>query len=301
MRAGKAILPFPVNISQLAFEGRKGGGNAGDYGRADMTKDLTALDYDQSLARSSVNFTDFIYIRLLDRGLNGEDLTYKFLINPDNISVSRQVIDAESLTRSGLVTGIWGDLLDINVSGTTAGQYFAGVLTSAHSDYSASARNLMELVSVYENNGCWFEGEAQGNSAVAGDITRKQLGMQADVTLVFGNFVWSGCFTELALDETAENPYISKFTFGFMAWKERFKDESPWRNSIRNDHYYGHSYEIIRQRKNNPQPGLSNTQIAAAIPASSVFSKPPVVKADEVSQTFVPQFEEHLSGYVPFK
>ena len=293
MRAEKRIVPLPVDISRMAFEGRSGGAQ-GDYHRADMTKDLTPDDYLQTQAISTrdlaAGLTDFIYVRLLDRGPDGSDLTFRFLINPDSISASRQVIDAESLTRAGLQTGIWGDLLDITASGSTGGQYFAGGLVDGHSEYSLVDRNLQQLITIYENNGCWFEGESGLDPGWGSDVSLKQLGSQADVTLVFGNFVWSGCFTELSIDETADNPYYNKFSFSFMAWKERFKDDSPWINSIRNDQYFGHAYELYRRKKKGTNSTLYANDEEAAASGRMLFTSP----TDEVRPSDVPAFQRKL-------
>ena len=263
---------LPVDISSLAFEGRSGGGRQGSsgylgmdtdeivqsYARAIGTKDLSRSDFEQTQVNSAAylaaGLTDFIYVKLKGRGEDGGDLIYRFLINPSNVDASRQVVDGEAQTRMGLTTGIWGDLLDITVSGTTAGSYFAGSLVDEHDEYSASNRNFKELLAVYENNGCWFEGEAMGDPSLPGDITRKLIQLHGDVTLVFGNFIWSGAFTEMSLDETSDTPYYNKFSFSFMAWRERFASGSPWRDSITNEDYYGHAYEVYKQKGGSATP-----------------------------------------------
>lgn len=284
MRGSKRILPIPVDISSLAFEGRAGGGRSGpdllgrltsgyteflsdtvtqDYRSAEMTRPIASDDFNLSRAVDPTNLaqglTDFIYVKLKGRGPDGGDLVFRFLINPNSVQASRQVIDGEAQTRAGIQTGIWGDLLDISVSGATAGSYFAGSLVDAHEEYSLSNRNLRELVSVYENNGFWFEGEAQGDPSYPNDMTRKLIQLHGDVILAFGNFLWMGAFTEMSIDETADNPYYNKFSFSFMAWKERFRSESPWRNSIENDQYFGHAYEIYKQQGGSPAaPAVDN-------------------------------------------
>ena len=260
-RGEKRFVPLPVDISTLAFVGREGSGD--NYAASTVTRDLTSEDFLQTRVRNSMayaaGFTQYMGVRLQGRGENGSDLTYTFLVNPDTLNASRQTLDGEALTRSGLQTGIWGDTLDITISGATAGQYFAGTLVDGHSEYSLSERNFQNLVSIYENNGSWFEGEGQA------DVTRKQLSAHGDVTLFFGNFIWSGCFTELTVDDTADTPYYSKFSLGFMAWRERFRSDSPWRNSVRVDDYYGHAYEIYSRKKAAQVTPVADTSNATSV------------------------------------
>ena len=267
-RGDKRILALPVTAKTLPFEGRSGAG--GSYGPATGELVLTPAAFDQlrvaRKAYTAAGLTDFIYIKLRGRAEGGGDLQWQFPVNPESIQVNRQVLDAESLTRAGLQTGIWGDLLDITIQGVTAGQYFAGVLVDAYSENSRSGSSLQELVALYENNGTWFEGEATGNVAAAASYTRKQIQFQNDVVLAFGNFIWQGCFTEMSTDDGADTPYYNKFTLGFMAWKERFRGDSPWRSSIANEQYFGHAFEACQrpQRKGSGSPSLSLAKQAAA-------------------------------------
>lgn len=273
MRGNKRIIPIPIDISSLAFEGRVGGGSTGpnllkrltsgyknllsdevvqDYRSAKMTRQVDVSDFNQTQVINpgllAQGLSDFIYVKIKGRGVDGGDLLFRFLVNPNSIQASRQVVDGEAQTRAGIQTGIWGDLLDISISGATAGTYFAGGLVDGHDEYSLSNRNLRSLLAVYENNGFWFEGEAQGDPVFPDDLSRKLIQLHGDVTLAFGNFLWMGAFTDLSLDETADNPYYSKFSINFMAWKERFRTDSPWRNSIESEQYYGHAYEVYKQK-----------------------------------------------------
>lgn len=297
MRGEKVIFPIPVTLKELPFDGVETTEDewspgifgslkkASTYNRAQGVKTITGLDFEQSrvtpIADKTAGLTDFIYVRLKHRGLGkGEDATFKFLVNPETVQVSRQVVDAEALTRAGLQTGIWGDTLDITISGVTAGQYFAGVLIDGFSDYTASNRNLMELVAVYENNGSWFEGETgAAPAAIAPSATRKQIQMQADVQLVFGNFIWSGCFTSMTVDDTADTPYYNKFSLSFMAWRERFKSSSPWQNSMEADapdQYRGHAYELYQRRaKKDEKSSPTDNQLTAATAASPLSGGSP--------------------------
>ena len=306
-RGAKRIVGISVDTTTLPFEGRKGGGDDSGVGKASLlaatqkafggklpsftqalhsdkvvqtyttaqgTKALSQLDFEQTRVRQDVGLAsglmgDFIYIKLKSRGFGGADLVWKFLVNPETIQINRQVVDAESMSRAGLQTGIWGDLTDISISGVTAGQYFAGVLVDMYGEQSRSFSSVMELMAVYENNGTWFEGESTGNAAAADAITRKQMQIQADVELAYGNFIWSGCFTEMTLDDSADTPYYNKFTLGFMAWKERFRRDSPWRNSISDNQYFGHAYELYERPKKAADKAPNSQEKEAAGAAAS--------------------------------
>lgn len=277
-RAEKRFVTLPVNISSLAFEGREGSGDG--YRASTVTHPLGGEDFIQTRVKDSMayaaGFTQYMGVRLQGRGERGEDLTYTFLVNPDTLTASRQTLDGEALTRAGLQTGIWGDTLDITISGATTGQYFAGTLVDGHSEYSLSERSFQNLVSIYENNGSWFEGEGEA------DMARKQLSSHGDVTLFFGNFIWSGCFTDLTIDDTADTPYYNKFSIGFMAWRERFRSDSPWRNSIRVDDYYGHAYEIYSRKK-----------VAAVTPKASTSNATSVITG-ETDASKVPAYQRKM-------
>lgn len=316
MRSAKRIMPIPVDIPELPFQGSEGGGGGGyesilsskivqTYNRVEGQKTISPVDFSQSrVATLTAGLTDYIYIRLKHRGLaKGDDVVFKFLVNPETLQVNRQVVDAESLTRAGMQTGIWGDLLDINLAGVTAGQYFAGVLVDEYSDYAASNRNLMELVSVYENNGVWFEGETGAKPVgFPAAEARKQIQLQADVTLAFGNFIWSGCFTSLTVDDSADTPYYNKFSLGFMAWRERFKSTSPWQNSIAAapaDAYRGHAYELYQKRAvKPPTPELTTNKLAAAGagPVQGLSANPAALFSDMIPSLTLPVFGPSMLG-----
>lgn len=294
-RGEKRIVPIPVDVTSLPVVGRSGGGETnplnqtlkslgglGAFGKmfrsgeqkqsyTNATGELpvTPASFDQSrvaaISRTAAGLTDYITVRLRGRGLDGSDLVWRFLVNPETITINRQVVDGEALTRSGLQTGIWGDTLDVTLQGTTAGQYFAGVVVDTYAEYSASARNLLELMAIYENNGAWFEGEVTGNLAAAHDATRKQIQLQGDVILTFGNFIWHGCFTDMQVDNNATSPYLNKFSLSFMAWKERFAKDSPWRDSIRTTQYFGHAYELyVKAPKPETKPTPADTEATTA-------------------------------------
>ena len=131
-RAERTILVAPVPYD-LTIPFISEGDQTDPYpGQVEATKVISALDFLQTLRTDPTNYaaglTDYLSVTLRDRAGTGQPLIYKFLVNPATIQMNRQVVDAEALTRSGMQMGVWGDVLDISMSGQTAGQYFAGVL-----------------------------------------------------------------------------------------------------------------------------------------------------------------------------
>jgi len=192
-------------------------------------------------------FTDYITIRLLNRvEMGGEPFVFRFLINPKTISVAHQTLDSRAMTRSGWQMGVWGeDTIDLNISGSTAGQYQDGGLTDGLEEFTISYRNTMELMNLFENNGYTFEGSDTNKGYDVPDFTRRRIKSQQDVELRVGNFIWRGMFTSMNFESTADTPYYNKFSLGFLAWKEDYTNNSPWRSPKPNAVYRGHSKDIF--------------------------------------------------------
>lgn len=189
----------------------------------------TVADYLITRAAAASSFTDYITVRINGRntGQTTTPVVYRFLINPHTISVNRNQVDAQSMTRAGWQVGCWGDdIIEIHLEGVTAGQYFTLGLTNNWSEYSYSYANFAQLLTLFENNGYWFEGEGMDTSALAGDVFRTRIRYHSDVELRVGNFIWRGCFTDMEVTEDAEKPYQLSFSLNFMAWKERFTTSS---------------------------------------------------------------------------
>ena len=177
----------------------------------------------EALSYARKTLTDYVTIRLPNRfeGTDNPTFVYRFLINPKSVSVSHQTSDAHSMTRSGWQFGVWGeDTIDINITGVTCGQYVQTGLTDRWDEYSISYRNLMELVNLFENNGYYFEGESSTPSVFDANYTRKRIKMHQDVEMRVGNFIWKGMFTNMTVEDTADTPFLIKFSLGFLAWKE---------------------------------------------------------------------------------
>ena len=208
-----------------------------------------------SFAKST--FTDFMTVSIPSRASAANDyhdssFTYRFLINPHTLSVSHQTADSQSMTRGGWQFGIWGEeLVDLHMSGMTAGDYFQNGLTDQWEEYSLSYRNVAELMNVVLNNGYWFEGEEVNTAWNASNYMRKRIKSQGDVVISVGNFMWSGMFTNMTHVQSAENPFYSTFDIGFIAWKERFVSGSPWLSSIQSNIYRGHSKELLQAASNS--------------------------------------------------
>jgi hypothetical protein len=205
-------------------------------------------DFFTSLAKKA--FTEFVLIRLPHRGVdpNGNidqdsPAYFRFRINPTSCTISRETVDSEAFTRAGWKFGVWGeDVLRITLQGSTPGQYFTAGLTDQFEEFSLSFRNFIQLSTIVENNGYWFEGEQAGSGPLAADFTRRRIKMHQDVELTVGDFVWFGMFESMELNQDASSPFVQSFSISFIAWKERYRRGSPYFNRIANDVERGHSY-----------------------------------------------------------
>lgn len=253
IRGEKRIIPTPVSPGDLsgAFSaeyfksGQRPPHYAANTGRTSLVDEQ---DFNTVSALSP--FVDYVIIRLLHRGIDpagnasaAPPAVYRFLINPSEMQVQRTTLDTMGMTRAGWQMGVWGeDSVQINLSGKTAGQYWAFGNTDKYQQYTESYRNLMQLQMVFENNGYWFEGEQLNEGPLAADFLRRRIKMHSDVELIVGNFVWSGMFDSLTISQTADEPFLMSFQLSFVAWKERFRSNSPYHNQIQSNFQRGHAF-----------------------------------------------------------
>lgn len=264
-------LPLPIDRSQFP-------GILDPSGKSGIPTDFNFADSlsEEDFAFSNVRdkLTDYITVRINGRtDANGNPYVYRFLINPESLSISRSTVDGQTMTRAGWQFGVWGeDFVRISGKGTTAGQYFAGTLTDALADYTLSYRNLLALKVLFENNGYWFEGENKlDNGPLASNYLRRRIKQHSDVVFAADNFIWNGMFQSLTVVDSADTPYFNTFSFNFIAWKERFKDTSTWLDITRSELYRGHAYEsnLSTSGTISYKPGtLKTNTVLEAVPSS---------------------------------
>lgn len=256
IRGEKRIIPTPINPAFVSEQFNNAWNKSGQKspqqrgfspGRTSLVE---ASDFQVKAALEP--FVDYVVVRLPHRGIpasgkpNGDNYAvYRFLINPSQANIQRTTLDGQAMTRAGWQIGVWGeDMVQITLSGKTAGQYFAFGTTDKYEEFTASYRNLQQLQMVFENNGYWFEGEQAGEGPLAADFTRRRIKMHEDVELIVGNFIWYGMFDSLTIQQTADTPFLMSFNISFTAWKERYRTGSPYDNQIKNDVQRGHSYKL---------------------------------------------------------
>jgi len=246
IRGEKRIIPAPVAPSDasMAFELQYAIANPSQAPPSNL---VTDDDFNITAALSP--YIDYVLIRVFNRGLggngqpDGQPAVYRFLINPSQVTVSRTTIDGQALARSGWQVGVWGeDSFMVQLTGKTAGQYFAFGTTDRYQPFTESYRNLEQLQVVFENNGYWFEGEKAAEGPLAADFSRRIIKMHADIELIVGNFIWQGMFDSLTVSQNAETPFLMDFQLSFIAWKERYRKQSPYTDTIHNNVKRGHDY-----------------------------------------------------------
>jgi len=271
IRGEKRILPVTINPTSMndtfnqAYSAT-GKNSPQDAGYA-ATGRTNLVEYSDFYVHATLKpFVDYVTVRLLNRGQSAAgtpdpttNATYRFLINPNTVQISRQTLDAQAFARAGWQFGVWGeDFVQITLNGKTAGQYWAFGLTDRYLPYSQSYRNLEQLQVVFENNGYWFEGEQTAEGPLAADFARRRIKMHQDVELTVGNFIWSGMFESLEISQNAESPFLMDFNLSFVSWKERYRPSSPITPQIKNDLQRGNAYSVY-----------AATQAQAAKPSTS--------------------------------
>jgi len=207
--------------------------------------------------------------------------------------VNRQTLDAQAFARSGWQIGVWGeDSIQISLTGKTAGQYFAFGTTDKYQPFTESYRNLEQLQVVFENNGYFFEGEQPVEGPLGGgaDFTRRIIKMHADVELIVGNFMWYGMFESLTVSQDAETPFLMNFQISFIAWKERFRQGSPYKDTIHNDIKRGHDYGAWKPTAvavQQAQSGFGTSTTVALTPNTFPLESAPIT-GGLIPPSFVP-------------
>jgi len=143
IRGEKRLVPTTVDATltnvQVVAE---------DYAtQVQQTQDSDFFIYANSEAKRLQNAVDFIKIRIPHRGVKSSSLLadptqvveYRFLVNPATLTVNRQTVDSQSLTRGGWQFGVWGeDCFMVQMQGVSAGSYFSLGTTDEFCYYAVS-------------------------------------------------------------------------------------------------------------------------------------------------------------------
>ena len=285
IRGEKRLLPVNIDASQVQQAFNNSGFldltntvYGGGIKQNNKVQDTDFYVYANTEAKRLQNAVDYMKIRIPHRGVltssqlpdPTQSVEYRFLINPATLTVNRQTVDSQSLTRGGWQFGVWGeDCFMVQMQGTSAGSYFSLGTTDELSYYAVSYRNLMQLQEVFENNGYWFEGEEYNEGPLAADYLRRRIRMHQDVELWCGNFIWSGMFDSFTISQDATQPFMLNFNLSFFVWKERYRSTSPYWDSIENNVQRGHSYQAVVGQNNTVE---NNSTLAQYVPAEVTFN-----------------------------
>jgi hypothetical protein len=259
------------------------------------TQNVSPSDYE--IKATLKPFTDYIVFRIPHRGTSASgapDTTqpayFRFLVNPRTVQISHQMQDTELLTRDGWKFGVWGEAFTpINFSGKTAGQYFSLGLTDMFKEFTDSYQNLLELQSIFDNNGYWFEGETPATGSSPGQnlpatISQRRIKIHQDVEVLCGEKIWSGMFDKMVVSQSADSPYLSDFTISFTAWKERYITASPYINMGECNLQRGHTYNVFdntaaAQGQNQIGTSVTSAVGGVALPTTAAAYNPAVQAA----------------------
>jgi len=262
-RGEKMLIPSPQTVLQ-ASQLLESGFSKGQPTTFNYPLSVSQLQGDFNLSAALEPLTDFVVVYIQNRIQAGgaidhigastsTNAVFRWLINPYQVSISHTTLNSESFDRAGWQFGVWGeDMVRISMTGKTPGQYFTLGTTDEFAEFSESYRNLEQMQDVFENNGYWFEGEQvnnsnalQGGSGMAGapnNFTRRTIKMHQDVVLTVKEFIWYGMFESFDWTQDANSPYLADYTLTFIAWKEQFRSDSPYYNSLPNNVQRGNSY-----------------------------------------------------------
>lgn len=285
---GALILPTrseKVVVATLFQNGSPASGSTTTPVTPGATPNPTAQDFIITAAEApQMGMSNYITIRIAGRSPTSDGVfsatdsaCYWFLINPSEAQISRQTLDEQTLTRGGWQIGIQGeDFITITLTGKTPGKYFEFGTTDYFTQGSLSYRNLLALELLFENNGYWFEGE-QIQTSLSSLQATKRIKMHADVELTVGEFIWYGMFETFEITEDADTPFTADFTIVFSAWKETFRKNTPYPNSIGGDIQRGH-VPVVYTTPSNLTTGTwnssdtsnANTAVSSLITSNTV-------------------------------
>jgi len=145
----------------------------------------------------------------------------QLLVNPASMSIDFPRNFSEEYARGGfIVSNNYADQEVITISGTTVGFYVqpftADLLAPQETmslfisriwrNWSAGYNNLMDLVSLYKNNGC-----------LRGTRDKDVISKVLDVTILYDGWVMVGSFRTFSFSEDANSPYLMRYNFTFNA------------------------------------------------------------------------------------
>jgi hypothetical protein len=296
-RAESRNIPIAADRSQFpGLISRPGSGIPEDYNFAN-----SITDADFAIAKVQDRLTDYISIQINNRkNDDGSPYVYRFLINPESLSINRTTVDGQTMTRAGWQFGVWGqDFIKISGKGSTAGQYFAMALSDQYAEYTLSYRNLLALKILFENNGYWFEGEnSNDNGPLASSTQRRRIKKHSDVVFTADNFIWNGMFQSLVIVDSADTPFFNTFSFNFIAWKERYRSTSSWLNPTMSNTYRGHSADNTLASKTSVLGNNILDQTPSSLSSSDNQVQGLMAKAD-ISQSGVLPGPSSLAAFTP--
>lgn len=318
IRGEKRIIPTPINPDQMADAFNAlydaSGMDSPEQLGYEGNRQRIVQNSDFYVTAALKPYVDYVSIVIQNRGIDAQGVNdptqnavFRFLINPSQVQISRQTLDTQAMSRAGWQFGVWGeDMVQVNLTGKTAGQFFAFGNTDTYQPYTQSYRNLEQLQVVFENNGYWFEGEQAAEGPLAADFARRRIKMHQDVQLIVGNYMWSGMFESLQVNQTADSPFLMDFQLSFIAWKERYRPGSPYQDTIHNDLQRGNAYSVYQstqlttslRKLNDILPSTPPVIPQLAAPPANVNASSPSIQAANQSN-FNPTVAPNVSDNVP--
>lgn len=156
-----------------------------------------------------------------------EEAEFGLLINPSDISFGHAFVSSNSFTRQAWVSSLWGSQQkSIACSGTSAA-FFIGAnlatgdkifntgLTATHRKDTLGFINLLALMSLYKNNGCYYLDGAKNVSLFSKNKSRV-INVMDSVLLSYDGGEYVGSFNSFTLSEEPSKPFSLSYNFEFV-------------------------------------------------------------------------------------
>jgi len=167
--------------------------------------------------------------------LDGRNTVMSLLVGPKQVGIARSQVISNSVSRTGFIVNPTGPgEFDVSVSGTTAGFYEQGGLTTRETKTVAYS-NLLLLYNFFLNNGYILDDETSAKQSddpnmpiksvysppdFSDDSPVRRINSMSYVAIEWQKWVWWGYFKSFKISDIADAPYTLNYDFTFRVCHE---------------------------------------------------------------------------------
>jgi hypothetical protein len=233
--------------------------------------DNTVYNVDSSEFMSATNYVENIKtftISIYNQQTNTDEVSLTLLINPEDLTIGQSTIAANSYTRRGWVTNLWGkQQTTISGSGSTAGFYVQGEgLSNFSRRNSLGFINFQTLIALFKNNGYYFHTDQKDNTYFK-DSSRV-ISVLDQIKIEYDGTSYVGSFSTFSYDDVAEMPYRMTYNIEYVS------------SGLKGDIFEGH------ERMNNNEILSNKINIGDQWPARTDLAESIRMSTDELNEHF---------------